>query len=150
MLPSLASILAAVHRLQLLVRADVYVLKYLLCVRQVSWLIVFLWMHFWFLGAVSEGPCLERCLLMFAHSKVIVLLLLNLRQWLTAWAWPCGTAFSRFPLYRSLCLLWIRFISFKTDWISHCHTANTNAWIHPCFSQSPRWESLCCAPFHFL
>lgn len=46
MLPSLASILAAVHRLQLLVRADVYVLKYLLCVRQVSWLIVFLWMHF--------------------------------------------------------------------------------------------------------
>lgn len=46
MFPSLASILAAVHHLQLLVRADVEVLKNLLCVRQVFLLPAFLWMHF--------------------------------------------------------------------------------------------------------
>lgn len=34
------------NHLQLLVRADVEVLKHLLCVRQISRLPVFLWMHF--------------------------------------------------------------------------------------------------------
>lgn len=152
MFPSLAPLLAAVHHLQLLVRADDEVLKYLLWMRQVSQFPVFHWMHFWFLRSwvrralfreVPSHVCSYKvhC---FALVLFIVYLLLNLQQLLTVWAWSCGTVFSKFPLYYSLYLLWRR----STDWISHCHTANTSVWIHTGFSQSPRY--FWCAPFNFF
>ena len=78
------------------------------------------------------------------------LLLPNLQQWLTARALACGRASFAFPLYHCIYSLWLRFISFTTQWISHCHTANNSVWFHPGFSRSPRWESLCCAPFLFF
>lgn len=78
------------------------------------------------------------------------LFLLNLRQRLTAQALACGTVSFAFPLYCCIYSLWLRFISFTTQWISHCYTANSSVWFHPGFSETPRWESLCCAPFHFF
>lgn len=82
-------------------------------------------------GPVQRGAF--SCSLIQSSLFCSCLLLLNPQQWLMVWAWSYETAFSKFPLYHSLCLLWRRFISFNTDWISHCHTASTNVWIHTGF-----------------